>query len=137
MKTQTLTQTPTRPTLVQIVVAVQGIVYLLTSLALLFAPEWFFENIGHFPPFNRHYMGDAGAFLGALAVGLLIAARDPSRHRVMLLVAALGGLVHIGNHLYDDTISASWSLEHALTETLPLAIFALAMLWGWYVTRDR
>ena len=56
--------------LVQWVVALSGAGYTLTGLSQLFAPRWFFENIGKFPPFNRHYVGDLGAFIQRrLAVG--------------------------------------------------------------------
>jgi hypothetical protein len=44
---------------------------LLTGLALLFASNWFFQTLGYFPPFNRHYAGDLGAFELPLGVGLL------------------------------------------------------------------
>jgi len=35
-----------------------GLFYLLVTLTMFLNPAWFFENVGHFPPFNRHYMGD-------------------------------------------------------------------------------
>jgi hypothetical protein len=38
-------------------------------------PLWFFTTIGTFPPFNRHYTGDIGAFQLALGAGLLLAVR--------------------------------------------------------------
>jgi hypothetical protein len=114
----------------QIVVAASGAFYTLTGLALLFAPEWFFENIGHFPPFNRHFIGDIGAFLIPLGLGLLLAARAPRRHRLLIGVAALGSVIHLLNHLYDDALGNAWSLEHFLRETLPLALVAAALAWA-------
>lgn len=55
----------------QIILALSGLFYTLSGLALLFLPTWFFTYIGDFPPFNRHYMGDAGAFILPLGIGLL------------------------------------------------------------------
>src|SRR5712691_8523067 len=89
------------------VVGLAGLAYLLTGIALLFAPVWFFQTIGHFPPFNRHYEGDLGSFLLPLGVGLLVAARAPLKHIWVIRVAALGSLLHAGNHMYDAVVGAA------------------------------
>jgi hypothetical protein len=112
----------------RVVLVVVGLFTLLSSVALLFAPEWFFENIGHFPPFNRHYMGDLGAFLAALGIGLLVAAAHPERHRLLIVVAALGNTLHVLNHLYDEIVVGEFELNHFLSDGLPLALMA-ALLW--------
>ena len=113
-------------------IALAGAAYMLTGLAQLFAPQWFFDNVGNFPPFNRHYVGDLGAFTLALGVGMLAAARDPVRHRLLIGVAALGSVVHALNHVYDDWLSADLTAAHLLSQTLPLALIALALalVWG-------
>src|SRR5258706_11747445 len=92
--------------LVRAIVLINGIFNTLVALILLFAPAWFYEHFGDFPPFNRHYMGDAGAFLLAIGLGLLIAWRNPARHSTAILVGALSGLIHVANHVYDDFIAA-------------------------------
>ena len=117
--------------LVQWIVALSGAGYTLSGLSQLFAPRWFFENIGNFPPFNRHYVGDLGAFILAMGLGLSYAARNPARHRSLIGVVALGSVLHLLNHLYDDWLSADWSLGTALTQTLPLALVAAALAWAW------
>ena len=38
----------------QAVVLLNGVTYLAVGAALLLAPEWFFANIGNFPPFHRN-----------------------------------------------------------------------------------
>lgn len=124
-----MTNTTTRASrlvFVQIVVAVAGAINFVTGVALLFIPRWFFETIGNFPPFNRHYMGDLGAFLLPIGIGLLIAARDPSRHRGLIGVAALSSVLHVINHLYDDFV-AMQSVMHFLSETLPLLALAIML----------
>jgi uncharacterized membrane protein len=115
------------------IVALSGAGYTLTGLSQLFAPRWFFENIGNFPPFNRHYVGDLGAFILAMGLGLLVAARNPAQHRSLIGVVALGSVLHLLNHLYDDWLSADWSLGTALTQTLPLALVAAALAWVYCV----
>lgn len=118
---------------VQAVVLLNGLSYLSVGLLLLLAPDWFFTNIGSFPPFNRHYSGDLGSFLLALAVGLLYATRRPNAHAGLLGVAALGGTLHALNHAVDAAHgSGGWD------QTLALAVLAaltVAALWPVVATR--
>jgi hypothetical protein len=83
------------------VIALVGLLDVAAAAALLIAPEWFYRTVGEFPPFNRHYAGDAGAFLMGIGVGLLIAARDPRRYAVLLLIGVGVSWLHALNHLYD------------------------------------
>lgn len=78
-----------------------GVNHLLVTLLTFAAPHWFFTNIGYFPPFNHHFLADIGAFSAPLGVGLLVAARDPERHRLLIGLAALGNLLHSLSHLRD------------------------------------
>lgn len=100
-----------------------GVFYLLTGAAMLFAPVWFYENIGTFPPFNRHYTGDLGSFNLPLGLALLWAARRPSENRILIAFAAAGSWLHSLNHLADD-LAAQATLTDMLGETLPLLVFA-------------
>jgi hypothetical protein len=95
--------------LVRIVVGIIGIFYTLAGAALIFFPLWFFQYIGNFPPFNRHYEGDAGAFLLALGIGLLVATPRPEAHVWLIRIAALASLFHVANHLYDALVYPSLS----------------------------
>ena len=112
-------------------VAIGGLFYALTGLALLLAPEWFFQNVGNFPPFNRHYAGDLGTFTLALGAGLLLASRDPARHRLLIGVAAAASVLHSLNHAYDDARSDS-PATRLLVDTLPLFIFGLLLALAYY-----
>jgi len=111
----------------QAVMLLNGLTYLAVGAALLLAPEWFFANIGNFPPFNRHYSGDLGSFQLALGTGLLYTARNPAKHAAVLGVAALGGTMHALNHAVDAARGlGGWD------QTLALAVLAaltLAALW--------
>jgi hypothetical protein len=119
----------------QIVLFVGGLFNLLIGLALLFAPVWFYENIGNFPPYNRHFLGDAGAFLLPWGIGLLLAARQPAAHRSLIGLAAIAALIHALNHAYDDWLVAS-PLSHWLAETLPLLLFAGLLLFVYRQVRN-
>jgi len=111
----------------QAVVLLNGVTYLAVGAALLLAPEWFFANIGNFPPFNRHYAGDLGSFQLALGAILLYAVRQPAAHASVLGVAALGGTMHTLNHAVDAVRGlGGWD------QTLALAVLAaltVAALW--------
>lgn len=117
-------------TFTQIVLAIGGAVNLMAGALLLIAPAWFFETIGNFPPFNRHYMGDVGSFLLPIGIGQLIAVRDPLRHKGMIGVVAAGSLLHTANHLYDDFV-AGQAATHFLSETLPLIVLAILLVAAW------
>ena len=129
MNRDTSPRTSSRLSLAQIAVGIMGVIYVLTGLALLFLPQWFFQNIGPFPPYNRHYEGDVGSFLLALGIGLVIAARDPARYRLLIFIAALGSLIHVFNHLYDDVQSGE-TLLHQITDLAPLVLFVVLLALG-------
>jgi len=139
MHTSTLTRSSARPMIAQVVVAIAGIMHLLVGLAMLLAPMWFFVMIGTFPPFNRHYTGDMGAFQLALGVGLLFAARTPAQYRLLIGIAAAGNLLHLFNHAYDALISHA-SLGYWLADTGPMLVLTLALLLvsvGWLDRQGR
>ncbi len=138
MKIQAQARTTTTVSWTQVVIALAGILHIAIGVLQLFAPLWFFEHIGDFAPFNRHYIGDLGAFTAPLGIGLLVAARNPYAYRAVVGIAALANLLHVLNHLYDDWLNATWLPEHLLTEIVPL--FAVAVLLGaawWKAARER
>ncbi|RMF77262.1 MAG: hypothetical protein D6737_18270 [Chloroflexi bacterium] len=117
-----------RAAFVQATLAIGGLFYALTGVALLFAPRWFFENVGTFPPFNRHYLGDTGAFTLALGLGLLLAARDPLRQRVMIVVGLVATLVHTANHAYGDLVLEELTAADVVADLVPLVIYAVLLV---------
>jgi hypothetical protein len=127
MSASTFTRVAVRPSIAQVVVAIAGMLHLLVGIAMLLAPMWFFVTIGTFPPFNRHYTGDMGAFQLALGAGLLFAARTPTRQRLLIGIAAVGNLLHMLNHAYDALISHA-SLGYWLADTGPMLALTLALL---------
>src|SRR5688572_20372376 len=110
----------------QILVGSMGALNTIIALLILFVPVWFFEKVGNFPPFNRHYMGDAGTFLLAIGIGLLLAARDPMKHKLTVGVGLLASALHTLNHLYDAIIGGS-SIAHAFTDLAPLVLFVIIL----------
>jgi hypothetical protein len=111
----------------QVATFVVGVYYLLVTLTMFAKPRWFFENAGHFPPFNRHYIGDTAAFLLPLAVGLLIAARDPVRYRLIIGIGAAASVIHTLNHAYD-AVFEEVTHAHELLDFTTLVLLALVLI---------
>lgn len=124
----------TQKTLVQFALIWNGVVNVFAGGALLVAPTWFFNTIGTFPPFNQHYLGDAGAFLFPIGLGLLLALREPRRHALLIGVGALAGLLHTGNHLYDDFVLDNWTVAH-IVSTVELLLQTSLLAWAWWVSK--
>ena len=118
----------------QVIVFIAALMYVLPGLALVLTPAWFYTVIADFPPFNRHFMGDAGVFSFALGVGLLMAMRQPAQNRAVIGAAAVGNTLHLINHLYDDIIVDGGNVTHLLSNSLPLGIVAMLLIWVWVVT---
>lgn len=111
----------------QMLVGLMGVLNTIIALLILFAPVWFFENVGDFPPFNRHYMGDAGTFLLAIGIGLMAAARDPIKHKLTVVVGILASALHTINHLYDAVIGGE-GVMHWITDLGPLVLFVVLLV---------
>ena len=109
----------------QIVVGVMGIVNSLTGVALIFFPQWFFQHIGTFPPFNQHYEGDLGAYMLAVGIGLLVATPVPENHPWVIRIGALASLFHAANHLSGAVISPS---VNAWVQTTLIAMTGLFLV---------
>jgi hypothetical protein len=109
------------------VVGIAGVVHLATSLLLLLAPYSYFMLIEHFPPYNRHDAGDLGAFELALGIGLLLAAREPFRYRLIILMAAVANLLHMLNHIYDGLIMPT-TLVYWIADVGLLALMTVALM---------
>jgi hypothetical protein len=99
-----------------------GLVYLLVGGWQALAPQSFTSQaFADFPPFNAHFVRDVSSFYLAAGIALLVAAREPARHRLMLVLVALQSGFHALNHLYDATLGQgpSW---HLFTDALPLVL---------------
>ena len=119
----------------RIILIICGLSFLLPGLVLLSAPGFFYRTLADFAPFNRHFMGDAGAFTVALGIGLLLTLANPAAHRLLIGIAALGNTVHVFNHLYDDIIVDGGNVRHLLTNTVPLLVMSVLLIVVWWRLR--
>lgn len=127
METSHSTRPGTRLSFAQVVIGLAGVMHLAASVFLLLAPYSFFMLIAHFPPYNRHNAGDLGAFQLPLGLGLLLAAREPFRYRMVVLIAAVANLLHTLNHIYEGLITPT-TLVYWLADVGPLALTAIALM---------
>lgn len=123
--------------LVRFALALGAALNISAGLLLLLAPLWFFNNVGDFGTFNRHYAGDAGAFVLALGVGLLLAWPNPAHNRAIIAANAISGLIHAANHLYDDFLTGSFSAMHFFGQTVPILVVALLLVWAYFASQSK
>ncbi len=109
----------------QMVVGGMGVVNCLAGLALIFYPLWFFQQIGTFPPYNRHYEGDLGAYLLAVGIGLLVATPAPESHPWIIRIGAAASWFHAANHLYDTLLYPS---VNGWVQTIGIALTGLLLV---------
>ena len=124
-------------TWIRAIALLEGLFTLGSGLALLFLPRRFYDSVADFGTYNQHFMGDVGAFTIALGIGLIIAARDPWRYRPLIGIGAIGSLIHVAHHAYDDFFSGQGVSRHFLLNTLPLLVLAILLAFAWYATRVR
>ena len=90
-------------------------------------PATFYENVAGFPPFNRHFLRDAGAFqlgIGAgLAAGLL---RRPG-FLVGLIGASTAAVAHAVSHVIDREQGGNPS-DHVFLWALAVLLTAAAIV---------
>jgi hypothetical protein len=111
---------------------------LVNGVAMFFFPSaWFFKLVPGVPetgPFNAHLVADGGTFNLAIGAGLVFAARDPYRHAVAVVIAAIANIAHSILHIYSH-LADLLSMQHFSTEifgiyipTLVLSVLALLLL---------
>jgi peptidoglycan/LPS O-acetylase OafA/YrhL len=66
------------------------------------APESFYDNIAEWPPYNEHFLHDAGAFQVGLGAVLLLAVLGWSTLATALGGVAVGAVLHAVAHIIDS-----------------------------------
>lgn len=122
--------------MVSTIVVGSGLLYLMAGMTLLLQPEWFFENVAPFAPYNRLLLGQLGSLLLPLGVAMIVASQNPVEKR-MMIAAGLGAAILLGlNQWYgislDEVPPAGW-----LTSVLPLLLLAGMLGWAFWQVRPR
>jgi hypothetical protein len=109
------------------VLAVIAAYHVITGALALFAPDTFFDVIGHYGVENSHYVGDVGAFTLGFGVALALAVTRPAWRAPILWLGALWYGFHALNHAFDT--GEARSEARGWTDTLLIAFGAVASAW--------
>lgn len=112
----------TRDRVVTAVTGTAGLFFLAFGLWAFVAPSSFYDQIALFPPHNRHFLHDAGAFQIGLGATLLLALRWRDALFVALLGVGTGAAVHAVAHLLDRNLGGR------RTDPVSLAIIAVVIV---------
>lgn len=116
---------------VAVTVAVAGLGFLGLGLWAFLAPASFYDWVAPFPPYNGHFLHDAGAFQVGLGATLLLALRW---RRDALLVAlpgvGAGAALHAVSHVLDRDLGGRWSDPFSLGLLAALLLLASLLQWN-------
>ena len=96
---------PPGPTM-RLLVGVTALVLVGLGLWAMLAPESFFGQVALYPPYNRHFLHDLGAFMLGLGASLALALALGDALLVALGGNAVAGTAHFGSHLVDRELGA-------------------------------
>lgn len=100
---------PAPSRILRVCVAVLGCISIAAGLWAMLGPHSFYEQAATFPPYNRHFIHDIGAFQIGLGSCLIAAPALADALLVVLIGNALGALAHFAGHVADRSIGGQSS----------------------------
>jgi purine-cytosine permease-like protein len=94
---------------VRAICVVAGAFYVGFGAWAFLSPHSFFDQIAHYPPFNKHLFHDLGAFQIGLGVTLFAALRWRDALTVALVGVAVGSAFHALAHWMDRDLGGKAS----------------------------
>jgi hypothetical protein len=94
---------------IRIGVAVLGCISVGAGLWAMVAPHSFYDQAATYPPYNRHFIHDIGAFQIGLGGCLLAALAIRDALLVVLIGNSLGAVAHFVGHIADRSMGGSSS----------------------------
>lgn len=114
----------------RVLVGLAALALVLSGLWAMLAPESFYASVALYPPYNRHFIHDIGAFMLGLGATLGFALAFGDALLVALAGNALGAVAHFASHVVDRELGGQ------STDPLTFGIFAV-LLVGLAVWRAR
>ena len=105
---------------VLIVVAALGL--LASGLWAMLAPESFYASVAMYPPYNRHFAHDIGAFMLGLGATLAFALVMTDALLVALAGNSIGAVAHFVSHAVDRELGG------LATDPVTFGVFALLLV---------
>ena len=101
--------------------------FVVTGAWALVDPSSFYRELATFPPYNRHFLHDVGAFQLGLGAALLLALAGWDGRRVALWAVAAAAVLHAVSHFVDRDLGGRDSDPFVLS-LIALALVAAALL---------
>jgi hypothetical protein len=108
--------------LVRVLIALAAVGTIASGLFAMLAPEAFFNAVAAYPPYNRHFIHDIGAFMLGLGAGLGFALTLTDALLVGLAANVVGAVAHFLSHLIDRDLGG------APSDPATFGIFALILV---------
>ena len=88
----------------------------------------FYERVAHFPPYNRHFLHDVGAFQLGLGTALALGLAGWDGRRVALWTVAVASVLHAASHIIDQDLDGRGTevITSALQDERPRAALPVA-----------
>ena len=106
----------------RVIIAVAALILIASGLFAMLAPETFFNLVALYPPYNRHFIHDIGAFLLGLGGGLAFALTLTDALLVALAANAVGAVAHFISHVVDRELGG------LPTDPVTMGVFALVLV---------
>lgn len=113
---------------VRAIVVVVGVLLMGLGAWAFLDPSGFYAAAAVFPPYNRHFLHDIGAFQLGLGATLLLTQVWSDALLVALAGTAVGAMVHFVSHLTDRSLGGRPSTDLPLLGALAAALAAGAWL---------
>jgi len=118
---------PTR--IIRICVGVLGLISIGAGLWAMTAPHAFYEQAATFPPYNRHFIHDIGAFQIGLGSCLLAALALADALLVVLIGNALAAVAHAIGHVADRSIGGQSSDPYTFAGLAVVIVVLTVVRW--------
>lgn len=99
-------------------------------------PASFYDEVALFPPYNEHFLHDAGAFQLGLAAALALGLTGWDGRRMALWAVAAAAVLHAASHVIDSELGGSDG-DTIFLWVLAAALVAAALLAGRPRPRER
>lgn len=118
------------PSAQRVLVGLATVVLVVSGLWAMVALESFYASVALYPPYNRHFIHDIGAFMLGLGATLAFALALGDALLVALVGNATGAVAHFVSHAVDRELGGQ------STDPLTFGMFAVLLL-GLAVWRAR